>query len=383
MHMELRELDAVALEDVVGTECYEQALRYVRDDAIVQQVWVASQNALCGVVRGQRGGYYTPAVYFAATPVDSAGVRPRLEVSSAQCSCTARYGCEHAAALLMAAVTHPVPGMPGAPAQAGGAAAEDLLTDGARTRTAAWERSLESLLGTGSGVAEPVGLTRLQREAPLAMELSLVPGRGRPGDAPTRLTARLIQHGKAGGWTYGSLSWGKLDSYDYRGDYRPAHVRLLREMLALHRAGMHGSYYYPQADERFIELSAFESARLWPLLDEAYEAGLRMVHAGRRDPVSRHRDAELCLDVTAARARTTSPAVTTGTALTIEPVIRLEGDDERCIPVGFIGSEAHGVIYRQENDPGGLIRLARLARPAPASLQQLALDRGRLTVPAA
>ncbi len=257
------------------------------------------------------------------------------------------------------------------------------------TECRAWERSLESLLGTGGGAAEPVGPTRIQTGAPLAMELSLIPGRGRPGDAPARLMGRLIQRGKAGGWTYGSLSWGKLDSNVNRGDYRPAHVLLLREMLALHRAGMNRSYRYSQADERFIELSGFESARLWPLLDEAYEAGLHLVHAGRRDPVGRHRDAELCLDITATRTRTTarthatSPDRTTGTALTIAPVIRVEGDDERCVAVGFLGSQAHGVIYRHENETGSLIRLATLVRPAPASLQRLALDRGRLAVPAA
>src|ERR1700722_19462846 len=102
MRVELKGVDVDSLEDIVGTECYEEALWYVRQQAVVQQVWVPAQNALCGVVRGKSSEFYTPAVYFSST----------MQISSAQCSCAARYGCEHAAALLMAATETAVRGMP-------------------------------------------------------------------------------------------------------------------------------------------------------------------------------------------------------------------------------------------------------------------------------
>jgi hypothetical protein len=394
MRVELRDIDADSLEEIVGTECYEEALRYLRDDAVVQQVWVAAQNALCGVVRGRRGGFHTPAVYFAP------GAGSALEVSSAQCSCTARYGCEHAAALLMSAAQGSVPGMSGTRAipptgaaagtatgtaagaaastaagtaadTAAGAAAGAAAIAPARERSA-WEQTLDTLLAPGDGAG--TGPARPGTDTPLAIELSLIPGSQQDAhrdNAAPRLMARLVQSGKNGGWTYGSLSWAKLDIYEHNGGYQRAHVRLLRELLALHRTRVNQSYYYySYGDERQIELSAFESARLWPLLDEAQEAGLRLLHAGRREPVRPYGSAELCLDVRTA-----------GSALTITPVVRVAGADEPKVPVRFIGAQAHGLVYR-DTPHSQRIQLARLTKPVPAYLQQLALEARHLEVPA-
>ena len=82
---------------MIGTDCYEAALGYVRRKAVVRQVWLPGQNALSGVVHGRYGEFYMPTVYFS-------GQGPMLEVRGAQCSCDARYACEHAAALLVSAV---------------------------------------------------------------------------------------------------------------------------------------------------------------------------------------------------------------------------------------------------------------------------------------
>ena len=115
--------------------------------------------------------------------------------------------------------------------------------------------------------------------------------------------ARLVQPGKNGGWIGGTLSWGKLDSYGYFGGYPATQVRLLRELLALYRTRVNQSYYYhSHGDERSIELSAFESGRLWPLLDEAGRAGLQLVYGHKLGAVERYREARLCLDVTQAEA---------------------------------------------------------------------------------
>jgi SNF2-related domain/Helicase conserved C-terminal domain len=354
MRAELADLDAAYLEDIADAECLEEALRYLRDDAVVQRVWVSAQHALCGVIRARHGGFHTPAVYF--TP-------HTWRVSSAQCSCVARFGCAHAAALLISALSDPVPGMPGAPSAPAARHTRAAEAAGAsQARAATWERDLDALLDAGDETATSPG-----GQTALAIELTLT-GSGQDGTSPPRLMARLVQQGKKG-WVYGNLSWSRLDSYDYHGGFRPGHIRLLRELVALHRTRVNQTYYYHSyGDDKLIELSGFDSARLWPLLDEAHEAGLRLLHAGRRDPVDPPRAAEFCLDIASHDA------------VTITPVIRLAGDDSPKVLVGFIGTRAHGVVYR-ENPHSPRFGLARLVRPVPASLQRLAAEGGRLEVP--
>ena len=110
--------------------------------------------------------------------------------------------------------------------------------------------------------------------------------------------ARLVQPGKNGGWIGGSLSWGKVDSYGRSGIARPAGPAAAGDCSPCTATRVSQPYYYyAHADERSIELSAFESSRLWPLLDEAGQAGLRLVYGRKLGPVERYRSAELCLDV--------------------------------------------------------------------------------------
>ena len=372
MGVELSDMDPGCLEDMIGTDCYEAALGYVRRKAVVQQVWIPEQNALSGLVHGRFGEFYTPTVYFS-------GRGAMLEVRGARCSCDARYACEHAAALLVSAVEGgaEAAGTPAVPRQA--------------RRPPSWDTSLESLLAAGRDARRP-------EETTLAIELTLVtdlpqlqrqprplpvraPNAGPgPGRAPVQLMARLVQPGKHGGWIGGTLSWGKLDSYGYFGGYPATQVRLLRELLALYRTRVNRSYY--SRDERSIELSAFESGRLWPLLDEAGQAGLQLVYGHKLGAVERYREARLCLDVTQAGG---------DGDLAIAPVIQLEGPDaDGAVPVRFIGTEGHGVVYldraeaQRSADPGSWrFRLARFGQAVPAQLQEMALAGQRLTVPAA
>ena len=369
-------MDRSSLEDMIGTDCYEAALGYVRRKAVGQQMWIPGQNALFGVVHGRYGEFYTPTVYFS-------GQGPMLEVRGAQCSCDARYACEHAAALLVSAVAGgaDTAGMPTVPPQA--------------RRPPSWDTSLESLLAAGHDAGCP-GETTLAIELTLVADLSQLqrqprplsvraPAAGpKPAPPPVRLMARLVQPGKNGGWIGGTLSWGKLDSYGYFGDYPATQVRLLRELLALYRTRVNQPYY--SRDERSIELSAFESGQLWPLLDEAGQAGLQLVYGHKLGAVEPYREARLCLDVTQAKA---------DGDLAIAPVIRLDGPDsegsepEDAVLVRFIGTEGHGVVYldraeaQRSAEPGSRrFRLARLARAVPAQLQEMALAGRRLTVPA-
>jgi hypothetical protein len=347
MSVELAGLDHDSLEKMIGPECYETALEYVRRKAVSQQIWIASQNALFGIVNGRYGDRYTPTVYLSRQG-------PVPVVKAARCNCAASYGCEHAAALLIAA------------AAGGGAAtgtealgtvfpASALAGTLPGSRRHAWDASLESWLAAG----REAGRTG---EATLAIELTLeadqagrplvprLPGQGHgfPGPLPVRLMARLVQPGKQGGWVGGSLSWGKLGGYGYYSGPSATQTRLLRELVALYRTRVSSpGYYYPGGDERAIELSAIESSRLWPLLDEARQAGLPLVYRRKLGPVEGYREAELGLDVTGDE----------GGALAVTPVIRLDGPGADPGTGSLAGGGLHGgrdsrPTRRQGGGPG-------------------------------
>ena len=338
----ISDIDLDSLEEMIGVDCYEAAAGYVRRQAVLKVLWAAERNELWGLVQGSYGKCYTPVVYFSRRG-------PALAVRGAQCSCHARRGCEHAAALLICA------------AQADG-------TGNVTPGQAAWDTSLESLLA--------IGLP--EETTALAIELTLAAS----GDAPVRLMARLVQPGRNGGWIGGSLSWGKLDSYGEASGYSPTQVRLLRELLALYRSRRPslGFRQFGYGEERAIELSAFESARLWPLLDEADAAGLHLVYARKLGSAGRPGYAELALDITRSESDGT---------LNVTPAIRVaDGDGGTVVPVRFIGADGHGVVYldRAEaglgTDPAGWrFGLARLTRAVPAQLQNMALTGQRLVVP--
>ena len=228
------------------------------------------------MVRGHGNNVYNTAAFFSLTPG-----RP-AEFELGECSCPVGFNCKHVVALVLSALA---PGAPG-PARPQG------------PQPAAWEKSLDSVLSPGGSARS--GTT------PLAIELALAGGPGQArwgqtaGHAPLRLTARLVRPGKNGGWVGGDLSWGRLDMLRYSGDYREEQVRLLRELYVLYqaRAGRGGYYGYPYGDDRSIEFSAVGSRQLWPLLDEAAAAGLRLVYPGKRGVLAGYDDAEFCLDVT-------------------------------------------------------------------------------------
>ncbi|MGD0554446.1 MAG: SNF2-related protein [Streptosporangiaceae bacterium] len=344
MRVVLRDIDPHSLVDAFGPVRYAAAVQYVNRKAVVQMVWVNSQQALCGVVRGGNGEFYTPAVYFTSTDDGE------LEIERDQCSCRARRQCEHAAALLLA----------GTESNTGGVQVRPGDTS-PQPKRSGWDQTLEALL---SGSPEPP-----KARSSIGMELALTD--------KMRLMARLVQPGKNGGWINGNLSWSRLDVM-YTRDYPFEQLRVLREMRALYRArASESSHYYSYGEEKLIELSAFDSRQLWPLLDEAAEVGLRVVYPrglGNGD-VPRYASAELCLDVTSDSEE-----------LHIAPLLRVEGTEQRLVAVQFIGSEAHGVVCVPAHEASSgheslRFALAPLTSPVPMALRKMALTREPLTVP--
>jgi superfamily II DNA or RNA helicase len=350
------EFDLASLQRATGGGSYARGAEYARQGAVSRVTWDAEDNALRGMVRGHGASVYEAAAFFSL----SDGLHAEFEMG--ECGCPVEFSCKHVVALVLSALAPGSAGavLPGSPAPV-------------------WERSLESLLDPGESARSAT--------TPLAIELTLAGGvgRGRWGEpassrAPLRLIARLVRPGKHGGWVGSGLSWDKLDTLRYSHEYSEQQVRLLRELYVLFQAcgGHGGSYGYYHGDDRSIELSSVGSRQLWPLLDEAEAAGLRLVYPGKRGALRRYEEAEFCLDVTRDDAGT----------LRVAPVIRTSGG-ESAVPVAFIGAEGHGAVFTDpaevaDGEPGSwLFRLAKLARPVSPPLQRMALEGESLQVPAA
>jgi superfamily II DNA or RNA helicase len=406
--VELDNIRQGSLLAAVGSACYSRGAQYARQRAVTQMWWDDAQCTLYGTVQGSDVEPYTTAVIL--SPAQD-GTR---DFVSGGCTCPVAENCKHAVALVLtaagpstaAALAAPAPANPPAPtprpapkrapapAAAPAAPAQNATpaapapTAGPASspvaqQTANWARSLEGLLAPAGPDARAYGVVPPRPAAastPLAIELCLALGPG-PGhrDAQTRITARLVQPGKKAGWVGGDLSWGKLDSLQFYGHYPAAQVRLLRELYAMYRLrGGYQAWYPGYGDERYIDLTTFESRQLWPMLDEAQAIGLPLIQAGQASPVEPYRRAELCLDVTRGR----------GGGLVIIPELSVDGQIAEAAPLAFIGSEGHGLVYADLDDterakPAGWpLRLARLSRPVPERLQQMTLKHAPLTVPA-
>ncbi len=383
----LRDVDLASFRAAIGQEGCVDGTIAVQRGAVVQMAWEASQQLLTGTVRegaGEiRGGEIrTVSASFRASPGFP------LRFREGYCSCAKGTNCVHVAALVLAAADET---LLSAPTAAGTTA---------RRSTLPWEQSLESLLATPQ-VRAASAAGDVTANAPLAIELSLVQNTPEPFRYPSystdngrhepaaedatrkfKLQARLVQPGRLGGWVAGNLSWSRLDYLLLRDEFPAAHVRLLHELYALYRASSaQNSGYYAYAspayggDQKYLDLSACESRQLWPVLEQAHAVGLPFVYRGKQGTVPPPGTAELCLDVT-----------TEGTTLLIAPVIKT-GDSADAVPLRFVGTEGHGVIYADRaHAPHGELtrfRLARLTHPVPAQLQHLALADERLVVPEA
>ena len=364
-------IDATSLVTAAGATSYDRGVQYLREGAVTRMSWDRGLHELYGSVLGSAGSCYETVAYF-----HPAGPSV-LEFDQGQCSCPVGFDCKHVVALVLAA------------AQAQLARTGPKRAAGAKARAMTWEQSVQSWLEpqTAPGGGSPGG--GQPAATMLGIELTLVPD-ARPafsgglieGDAPPRLMARLVRPGRKG-WVAGSLSWTKLDSqYGYDGWPAPQ-TQLLQEIYAVYRArsGQPFYYGYGYGDDKSIDLSAFESRQLWPLLDEAAALGLRLVRGRNLGPLDGYRSAELCLDLT--RAGTSGP-------LAIAPQVRVDGEPAAITVISFIGTQGHGLVYadRAETQRASecirwRFQLARTVKPVSPQLQQLALAGRPVEIPAA
>lgn len=230
-----------------------------------------------------------------------------------------------------------------------------------------WEQALGSLLGPPQ--------QRQEKRTPLALELTLAPGQGH---VTPKLFARLMRPGKRGGWAAGQLSWNNLATLHLYHEYDQAQLRLLRELHAMSQS-RHNPYYGYYGEQKTIDLSTFESPRLWSMLAEARSIGIRLVHGkANLGDVELAGTAEVRLDVTSGESDD----------LRVTPEVVLEGGEFDPVPLAFVGTEAHGVVFTDKStfdvDDRGACKLwlAELANPVSRQLQQLVCGDARLDIPA-
>ncbi len=354
----LDEVDLGSVEEAVGVAAYAAGYREMHDGVVRRMEWVPARRALSGVVQDTGGEFHETVAYFS-------GSSP-MRLAAGYCSCEVGCECKHAAALALAGAL---------------ASGQDLSAP--RARSLSWEQLLTPLTQTRpeTGAAS--------RGSPrLAIELILSGADQSRSDRRSAIApqltikARVVQPGaKLDSWVGGQLSWDRLESRLFVAGLADTQLRLLRELYWTHRAGDHASYRpYYGGGEKLLDLAAFESPRLWSLLDEAESVGVPLVYR-RLGAMPKYGTAELFLDV--VRSEPSGP-------LRISPVAGVDDSDGEIWPVCFIGSQAHGLAYvnraeaERTPDPARWrFQLARLIKPVPVQLQQLATSRQSLTVPAA
>lgn len=388
VHAPLREFDPSTLAFACGPTSYVRGVQYARQRAVTSMRWDDAAATLRGYVRGSAGQPYSTTVRFSR----SGG---KLTYESAECSCPVGLDCKHAVALVVTAMKGVAsePARAVAPLEKSSAvrtqpAARPVTQPAARAAT--WQQSLETLLTptTGPGVSRaaaiPIGI-ELTATSPVTKYGADWTYRGPSAEPRLRLSARLVRPGKNGGWAAGDLSWSRVETLRLYGDYRADHLRLLSELYGLYRSHLSSSMLYSYGADKTIDLAAFESRQLWPLLDEAESIGLRLVYADRLGYLDRYSEGEFCLDIT----RGTEPSE----PLVITPSLRIDGVPVDAKVIGFTGRSGHGLVYVDGPFDGpadgradrghNRFRLARLPKPVPAQLQQMALSSQRLAIPVA
>ncbi|MFG1784497.1 SNF2-related protein [Rhodococcus oryzae] len=318
----------------VGQTTYDRGVRYARGGSVLELDWLAAERRAVGLVDGTEL-YRTSAVFSLRAE--------RLEFARGECSCPVRLNCKHSVALTVA------------------------LLDQPDTQAVAAPPSWEELLGAALGGED----RRDGGTVPLAVQLTLTPG---PRSQFWRLYARLARPGRAG-WVNANMNWSNLPTMH---EVDPRHRDLLSELHTVHQLGGRRRSGYGSA-EKDLDLTTITNRRLWALLDEAAGAGIELLYGTKELGALPHPGtAELSVDID-----------DTGGDLVVTPTVRTDDSDGPVVVLGFLGEDAHGVIYLRPEDPQATspaqwpFRIARLSGTATRAMQELAIAGASITVPAA
>ncbi|TFC30494.1 helicase [Cryobacterium sp. TMT2-18-3] len=304
---------------LVGSQAFSRGERYARNGHVEAETWFGSNTQLFGMVRGSHPTPYSVTVSFT---LDSTGAAVR---ASGVCTCPMKRNCKHVAALLIesqgGAVGRSLGGMPGAPATTLGREPGSAVGTAEFSARQAWRSALAPLARPD---AAPSADTRLALQFQL-----LAPEHGRFASQPglRRLAARPVMMGKQGKWIRGSVTWENLTT---DGSLDRGQLRVLSALYALQFAAR--PYY--ATSTQWIPVDAFPDRALWDLLDDAANAGLRLVSAtAQQDPVLVS-PVPACLELDIRRV---------SDGLTLRPLLLLGDEPQARGTFGFIGNPAHGV----------------------------------------
>ena len=347
--MQLRTIDGIdptSLVPAVGAQTYSRGAGSARQRAVLHMEWDGVDSLLQAVVRGSSGNAYLAASLLGNSSSDS----PELVFAFGECTCPIGINCKH----VVASSGHRhVRGRSrrGGPKRAAGSVVGAEPGRAACTNSGRTHRNRLTTFRWPSNSPSPVppaprGAARRNRRRSRRASIRLVCG---PGSHRVQVD--------------GPMSWSRLGtSYYFSGSPRLA-VQLLQELYALHTSRSGASSYYSNRDDKTIDLAAFDSRRLWPLLDEAAEIGLQLVRARKRLRAGRA--------VRPGRAVPGHPrAGDDPGSLTIAPVLQIDGRSGEnrgdTVPVLLIGAQGHGVVLvsRTQAQRVRLDRLEPAAREA-------------------
>ncbi|MEV4423679.1 SNF2-related protein, partial [Patulibacter sp. NPDC049589] len=282
----------------------------------------------------------------------------RMHYDWSDCSCPVGSSCKHVAAVAITADQGRVQRSTGRKPPATTPALPD------------WERPLHDLFvdDTAHGAGIPLAISIVARRAQ---------------DGVLELHARLKRPGARGGWINGDLRWDGFSSRHVgRSEYRGDHLDLAAELWAVFQARQSGrstssysSYAYGPSQTKTLDLGAFNSPQLWPLLERAREQEIALVHGRRALGKVELLEGDLCFDVEDR-----------DDGIDARVVLRVAGVAADLVPVAFIGAGGHGLVCTTPEaadlDPDRWpLRLVRLERPAPPALQRMVLTGTPLRVP--
>ena len=311
--------------------------RHCHTSGAVQQVRVLSRTRGQVLLAGEVWGT-APAPY--QVQVRAEGSPSRSLYLNGYCSCPVAHNCKHAVAVVLAARTPVAPSRP------------------------MWERRLQAVLEELDGdedhdVAARPGLG-------LQLELK-APGHGFAGrEAGPALQMRPVRRGAKDNWVKTGISWNNL-AYGYGyglQQFDPGQVQVLK---VLYTAASQHSY-----SARATTPVSDVGVALWPLLEQARDAGVELVPAGKVRSVT-----------LTERPVTVRADVTTSEDEGLHFGLLLDGADlpGQVETISVLGDPGHGLVVLLDGHSGQRLVLARLSRPLPRSLALMLEARAPVVVP--
>ncbi|TFC50418.1 MULTISPECIES: SNF2-related protein [unclassified Cryobacterium] len=230
----------------------------------------------------------------------------------------------------------------------------------ALTGPAAAEPTLPPVAEPGDGARTAMGLLfELREQTPRsndrwrgATAVRASAGRARTG--AIRLGVRPVLRSDSGKWVKSTITWSNVGYQLNRQNLNVAQHRWFCQFVPLHRVDRP---VYNGQDTEWLYLDEFESPLLWHLLAEAQRLGIGLTGS--------HKDAAVTV---AATASVLLDAVQTTEALTLSPVLSIDGHRHPVGDAGALGD--HGVYaYRLGADPA--IVLAPSLEPLSAEQRRL------------